>query len=262
MVRFLFYIMQLWRSLLGAILFYTVLPLPKVCKPSFYRLARWCPWIGLGLGSMLVGLFWGLDALNVTPLLRSVLIVVLWLGVTGGLHLDGAMDSADGLAVTDGDRRLSVMADSVSGAFGVMAGIVILFLKVSALESFSFDQAWFLLVIPAWGRWSQVVAIAFYPYLKPQGKGAFHKQQFHLYEDLCWSIFPLVLLFLIVFLILPRAQWLGWLLVNLCSVFGAIAVSHWFASKFQGHTGDTYGASVEWTEVYCLIMSTLLTNWL
>jgi adenosylcobinamide-GDP ribazoletransferase len=172
------------------------------------------------------------------------------------------MDSADGLAVTDPQRRLEVMADSVSGAFGIMAGLIILLLKVAAGENLSTETWWILLLTPAWGRFSQVMAIAFYPYLKPEGKGAFHKQHFQLYPDLSWAIIPIILGILLCYLVLPAEQWLSCLVSNVCFLNIAIAVSHWFASKFQGHTGDTYGAVVEWTEVLCLISAILITNWL
>ncbi|MEB3225531.1 MAG: adenosylcobinamide-GDP ribazoletransferase [Synechococcus sp.] len=253
-------VLQLWRSLLGSILFYTILPLPKSCHPYFVRLARWSPWLGLVLGGILVGLFLGLSALQVTPFLKSSLVVTTWLSLTGGLHLDGAMDSADGLAVTDPQRRLTVMADSVSGAFGVMVALVILLLKIAAGESLSPTTWWILFFVPAWGRWSQVMAIAFYPYLKPTGKGAFHKQQFRFYADLSVGIAPIFFGIWLCYFVLPVEQRFSFLLSNLSSLVVAIAVSHWFGSRFRGHTGDTYGAVVEWTEVFSLIGAVLIAN--
>lgn len=262
MIRFFSSLVQWWRSLLGAIIFYTVIPIPQIFRPSFIRIARWCPWIGLGLGALLSGTFWGLSYLGTPSLLTATSIVALWVSLTGGLHLDGAMDSADGLAVPDPQKRLVVMADSVSGAFGVMAGVLILLLKVAALEGFNAGSYWLILTIPAWGRWAQVMAIAFYPYLKAEGKGAFHRKHFKLYPDFWWSIFPLLILLGITYFVLPLAQWLIWLLSNFCSCFWAIAICHWFAKKFKGHTGDTYGATVEWTEVFSLISASLFANWL
>lgn len=181
-----------------------------------------------------------------SPLVASVLVVALWLGLTGGLHLDGAMDTADGLAVRDQQRRLEVMADSRTGAFGVMAGLVILLLKVAALSSLERGQVlvWVLVI----GRLAQVWAIARYPYLKPQGTGQIHKASCAFPRDF-WPSGLLVLL-LSFLLPLPFGQLLfGLLLIPL--------IPAWFQWQLGGHTGDTYGAVVEWTEALMLVAFTV-----
>ncbi|MGB2926516.1 MAG: adenosylcobinamide-GDP ribazoletransferase [Limnothrix sp.] len=247
---------KLWRSLLGTIIFYTICPIPESWQPSFSRIARWCPLLGLMLGGILSGVFFLLSELNTPTLLKSVITVSLWLGLTGGLHLDGAMDSADGLAVTDPQRRLEVMVDSVTGAFGVMNAIVILLLKVAAVNELTSEQWWLLPLILAWGRWSQVTAIAFYPYLKPTGKGAFHKQDFQNPTDLIISIIPITIFatWTSINYSSPTQQ----LLFNSLCIVTAIGFSFWFQCKFQGQTGDTYGATVEWTESILLSLSAII----
>ncbi|XGB42039.1 MAG: adenosylcobinamide-GDP ribazoletransferase [Nodosilinea sp. LVE1205-7] len=109
--------------LAGAILFYTRLPLPSGWQPSWEGIAALAPLVGLGLATMLALVDGGLDYGGMPRGIRSALVVGLWVWLTGGLHLDGAMDTADGLAVNDPDRRLVVMADSRVGAFGVLAAI-------------------------------------------------------------------------------------------------------------------------------------------
>lgn len=251
--------LQLWRSLLGAIIFYTICPIPPSWQPSFHRIARWCPLIGLILGSILALVFWGLTLWDSPSLLKSVIIVALWLGLTGGLHFDGAMDSADGLAVTDPKRRLEVMADSVSGAFGVMSAIVILLLKVAAISAMTLQESWLLPLTLAWGRWSQVTAIAFYPYLKPDGKGAFHKRDFLLPQDFLFSLIPPLLIPIGLCLTLEADRWHS-VLISGIGLLIALGTSKWFNYKFQGQTGDTYGAIVEWTEAILLSAAILLIN--
>lgn len=261
MQHFFSAILELWRSLLGAVLFYTMLPIPHRWQPSFSRIARWCPWLGILLGCILAALFWGLTALNSPILLKSVVVVAAWLGLTGGLHLDGAMDTADGLAVTNPERRLKVMADSVTGAFGVMTAIVILLFKVAGISALGLAQWWLLPLTLAWGRWSQVMAIAFFPYLKPEGKGAFHKQEFCFYPDLAWSLVP-VLALTLARIFLSTDPWQTQLLFLGLGLLTAIGISKWFQDRLQGHTGDTYGATVEWTEAILLNAAILLLNWL
>jgi adenosylcobinamide-GDP ribazoletransferase len=239
------------NSLLGAVIFYTTIPLPRMANLNLERIARWAPWIGLFLGGSLAILDWILQKMGLPVLTRSALVVALWLFLTGGLHLDGAMDTADGLAVTDRDRRLQVMRDSLTGAFGVMAAIALLLLKTAALSDLHSDRALALMGAAGWGRWGQVGAIAFYPYLRETGKGAFHKQTLRLPQDLLLGLLGLLLL-----AVLPCAidfhLWKLTLVMTLAGSAIALSSGYWFYRRLEGHTGDTYGAVVEWTEALLL----------
>ena len=161
--------------LAGAILFYTRLPLPSGWQPSWEGIAALAPLVGLGLATMLALVDGGLDYGGMPRGIRSALVVGLWVWLTGGLHLDGAMDTADGLAVNDPDRRLVVMADSRVGAFGVLAAIAVLGLKTLALADLTAGRGMVMAAAAIWGRWGQLQAIAGYPYLRSAGKGALHK---------------------------------------------------------------------------------------
>ena len=83
------------NSLLAALTFYTCFPVSPNFQLDFTRIARWAPVIGLLLGGGLGLLDLGLDWLHMPILIRSAILVVLWIWWTGGLHLDGAMDAAD-----------------------------------------------------------------------------------------------------------------------------------------------------------------------
>ena len=114
-------------DLAGAWVFYSVLPAWPWITPRFERIARFGPLIGLVIGG-LQGFFWWLTA-GWLPLGAQVaLALALALLLTGGLHLDGAMDTADGLGA--GPRALEAMADSRVGAFGVQALALLLLLQV------------------------------------------------------------------------------------------------------------------------------------
>ncbi len=253
-----------FTSLLAAIAFYTCFPIPPNSQLDFARIARWAPLIGVLLGGGLGCVDLGLEWLKMPELVRSSLIVALWIWWTGGLHLDGAMDTADGLAVQDPERRLTVMTDSVTGAFGAMVAVIIILLKAAALTAINGDsplgtfheRIWVLMLVVGWSRWGQVLAIAFYPYLKAEGKGAFHRQGMKLPQDL--------LLGLVVMLCVTGCQiylqpqhWLSLGLRSLAGCGVAVLVGAYFARKLGGHTGDTYGAVVEWTETFVLCLFTI-----
>jgi len=244
-------------SLLGAVTFYTCIPIPAGWALEFRGIARWAPLIGFLIGGILGIVDVGMQQLGVPLLTRSALVVVIWIALTGGLHLDGVMDTADGLAVQDKERRLAVMADSATGAFGAMAATALLLLKTAALTDIE-SYRWFALMASAgWGRWGQVVAIALYPYLKPTGKGAFHKQAIRTPHDI---LLGLLLLLCLCGLALFLDASSGWQSLAMAVVGCAIAflTAAWFHRQLGGHTGDTYGAVVEWTEALFLCVFTAI----
>lgn len=236
--------------------FYTCLPIPEAWTLEFQGIARFAPLIGLIIGGILGVVDAGLLLLGMPVLTRSALVVTVWIALTGGLHLDGAMDTADGLAVLDPHRRLEVMADSVTGAFGAMAAVVLLMLKVSALSELEPDRWLALMAVAGWGRWGQLVAIIRYPYLKATGKGAFHKESNYSPFDLIPGL--LLLLSLVGFQVfLNPERWLVAVGMACGGVAIAILTGAWLNSRLGGHTGDTYGAVVEWTEalLLCLLVA-------
>lgn len=243
-------------TFLGAIAFYTCIPLPSHWRLKFHGIAAWAPLIGLLIGGLLGLTDAGLQWLEMPTLVRSALIVVAWIGITGGLHLDGAMDSADGLAVLDPARRLDVMADSRTGAFGAMVVVAIVLLKTVALASLETDRWVYLMAAAGWGRWGQLVAIARYPYLKLEGKGALHKTAI----QSVWQALPSLLMLLgfsgMVVGLRPQ-QWVGAIGMAIGGCAIAVLTGAWFNHKLGGHTGDTYGAVVEWTETLLLCVLTM-----
>lgn len=236
------------RRIAAALAFYTCLPIPGIATLDFQYVARSASLTGLIIGVMLSGLDTVLQTLHTPRFLENVLISLTWVGITGGLHLDGAMDTADGLSVQDPDRRLQVMADSVTGAFGAMAAIAILLIKVAALTDLTQGRIWALILVPAWARWGQQMAIASYPYLKAEGKGAFHKQALPSIHY-AW---PWALLLAGLGLVMPVTSSMMSILGSFTCGAIALGWGAWFHQKLGGHTGDTYGAVVEWTEALSL----------
>jgi len=248
---------QLVLSLLGAVTFYTCIPIPVGWALRFRGIARWAPLIGLLIGGILGIVDATLQKLGVPILTRSAVIIASWIALTGGLHLDGVMDTADGLAVQDPKRRLEVMTDSATGAFGAMAAIALLLLKTAALTDIENHRSLALMAAAGWGRWGQVIAIALYPYLKPTGKGAFHKEAMRTPHDVLLGL-VLILSLCSLPLLLDRGAWSVGLEMAIGGSAIAFLTGAWFHRQLGGHTGDTYGAVVEWTEAFFLCLFTSL----
>ncbi len=247
---------KLVLNLFASIIFYTSIPLPYIKGLDFQKVAYFAPLVGLMIGGILGLCDGGMNYLGIPVLTRSALVVSIWIAITGGLHLDGVMDTADGLAVGNPEKRLEVMADSATGAFGAMAAIALILLKTTALIEIG-DHRWLVLMAACgWGRWGQQVAIACYPYLKPTGKGAFHKAAIRSYQDLLPGLF--LLFSLSGFSVVIEKEYL-FLALSMIGTGSAIATltGLWFNHKLGGHTGDTYGAVVEWTEALFLCVLTI-----
>ena len=250
------YITNLITSLTSAVIFYTIIPVPAKWSNNWSRIARWCPVVGLLIGGLLALLATLVKFMRIPNLTASVLIVSAWVAITGGLHLDGAMESADGLSVTNPERRLEVMKDSATGAFGAIAAIIILFLKTVTLSEMSLPLWLVLLSAAGWARWGQVCAISFYPYLRSTGKGSFHKENLRLPQDILLGLIVLLCLSGLWFTVAYLALWHVGLII-LGNIAIALLTGYWFNQKLGGHTGDTYGAVVEWSEALILCFLTV-----
>ncbi|MEM9507311.1 MAG: adenosylcobinamide-GDP ribazoletransferase [Cyanobacteria bacterium P01_E01_bin.35] len=249
-------IIDLITSFTSAVIFYTVLPLPTEWTSNWSRIARWCPVIGLFIGLLLTILGTLLELSGMPNLTLNTVIVIAWIALTGGLHLDGAMDTADGLSVTNPQRRLEVMKDSNTGAFGAIAAIVIVLLKIVSLSEISLPLCLVLPSAAGWARWGQVWAIAFYPYLRETGKGAFHQKNLRSPQDILLGLGILLCFSSLWFTVDKLSWWQGGLIVMINLVI-SLLTGYWINRQLGGHTGDTYGAVVEWSEAFILCLLTL-----
>lgn len=234
------------RDLAGAWIFYSVLPGWSRIAPRFDRIARFAPWVAVVLG-LLQAALWALLQGRVPLLTQVALVLALGLLLSGGLHMDGAMDTADGLAA--GDRCLEAMRDSRIGASGAQALVLVLLLKAAALASLGAIVPVVLPWAAFWSRVAPLVAIDRFPCLRPSGGGALHRRH---WAGLAVELRPALLL-LVLLLIATCSQ--GWPAVGLWGGLPAVLVPLWLGRRLGGHSGDSYGACVEWSESLALLLA-------
>jgi adenosylcobinamide-GDP ribazoletransferase len=157
-----------------ALTFLTKLPWPWRGPAEAAALARslfWFPWIGALLGLGFWGAWAGLHRILPGPA-AAALLLALTVWITGGLHLDGLADTADGLGGghTPADA-LRIMKDSRVGAFGVISLILALLLKFSLFLSLSAQTRGTeaLVLYPVVSRWGMVLLAYLSPYARPEG---------------------------------------------------------------------------------------------
>ncbi|MDO3377517.1 adenosylcobinamide-GDP ribazoletransferase [Geoalkalibacter halelectricus] len=240
-----------WFELRLAGAFLTVFPVARDLKTTPERLGRslaFFPAVGLILGLLLVVLNWALGALLPRAVLDCVLILIL-IGATGALHLDGMADLLDGLAGgKDREGILRIMKDSRVGAMGVVGLIMVLLLKYLALFNVPEDfKSAALLIMPCAGRWIQVVLASFCRYVRPEGGtgGAFvdHAGE----REFLIGTATLLLAALVLFGLK------GIFLVFLIGL-AAMVLLRYFEARLGGVTGDVLGAATEVVEVLTLLL--------
>jgi cobalamin synthase len=120
------------------------------------------------MGAVL-GVIWWATEKGWPPAVAAAIVVAADLGLTGMLHLDGLVDSADGLLPhLEPARRLEVMSDPSVGAFGIAVGGAVILLRWSALFS---TRPSVLLLAGIWAvsRASMAVAAKLVPYARRSG---------------------------------------------------------------------------------------------
>lgn len=232
------------KRFIAAIQFLTVLPIPLACdERDLGRSTFFFPVIGLVIGGVLVVVNLVVSAL-LPPLPAAVLVVIAMLGVSGGLHMDGLADTADGFfSARPRERILEIMKDSRTGSMGVMAVVSLLSLKIAALASIPHSMRWpTLLLMPLAGRCALVIELAALPYARPGGGLGSVFAENKLRFAPIWAVAILA----------ATGYWtLG--RSGLIAAAGAVALtlvfSFWSLRKIGGFTGDTLGAACELAEV-------------
>lgn len=108
------------------------------------------------------------------PLLSAAVILLVWVGITGALHLDGLADSADAWVggIGNRERTLEIMKDPRCGPAGVVALVAVLLLKFAALASAPPGGGIALLLAPVLARAALTLAFITTPYARAQGLGS------------------------------------------------------------------------------------------
>ena len=230
--------------------FLTTLPVLRHDLPAdaLRRAGVWFPVVGLLLGALLAAAAVGLRLVLPAPV-AAVLVTVIWVALTGGLHLDGLADCCDGFfAPVDRTRRGEIMRDPRVGTFGALGLLLALLLKLAALLATPTPIA-ALLVTPMWARWL-ILPAARGPQAHPGGMGS----------SFAAGLTPTTLL---VALIVPVATTL--LVAGLTGRFVTLSlvvdaghlvglgVVRLAQHKLGGVTGDVLGLVVEAGEVAMLL---------
>jgi adenosylcobinamide-GDP ribazoletransferase len=237
------------KSLFAALQFLTVIPVPASWGGGSRELERsvwFFPLVGLFLGTLLAALDAGLSTLLPTfP--ASAIIVIASIVLTGGFHVDGLADTADGfMSSRPRERILEIMKDSRTGPMGVAAVVSVIVLKVALLSAVTGPLRLPSIVLMAVaGRSAMVMVMDLLPYARPEGLASLFMQN----RSILRASWGLAFLFGACWFLAGPAG----LLAGLAALAATILTGAYSHSKIGGVTGDTLGATCEIVELMPLL---------
>jgi len=238
-----------------ALQFLTSLPVKikaQIPDKEFAESMAYFPLVGLLMG-LALALAYNIFNLIFPHSINCALILILNIVLTGGLHMDGFIDTFDGIA-SRGDKKeiLKIMREGRPGAIGVSAAILLFLLKYSLLVSLPKEAIGpSLVAMTTLSRWTLVVSSGLYPYAREgEGLGRKFVQGLGLKEGFISTAVALLIAFLVfelrIFILVPLV---------FCALVGFNSYLH---KRIGGITGDTLGALNELIEVLILMLTFIL----
>lgn len=253
--------MRFFNSLVIAFATYSRLPMPQVEWTDENRRYSMCffPLIGAVIGAALAAWLWLCESLTIGPWLKGAVGALLPLWITGGIHMDGLMDTSDALASWQTkERRLEILKDSHVGAFAVMACAGYLLAMAGLLSEASLDDAPLLGMVYVASRALSAWALTVFQSVRPQGMldGFARTAQKHAAQAVCAAYLLLC--------VLIWAALGGWLALP-CTAAAALCLLQYRRMAYEhfgGITGDLAGWFVQLTEAAEIAVIILGGKWL
>ena len=240
------------KSLLTACSFISVIPVPRKFLPEWTREnLRFFPVMLAVIGALIFSPIWAgififlSECVNFSVNLRGLLMTLSALALTGGLHMDGLMDTSDAIfSHRDRAEKLKILSDSHSGAFAVIACVSALLLKTLLFaEIFSRSNINLLkiAVIPAFSRLGMAVLLNNAKFAKKNGLAVLLGESRSSRDNF---------IFIVIYIIIASCD-------ITCGVIFALSLFAWYKicmKIFGGITGDLLGAFVEISEIILLFV--------
>lgn len=243
------------KELVIAIQFMTRIPLKiniEMDEATFGRCSRYFTFIGAIIGALMTLTAYFANMI-LQPFTTAVILFVGEILLTGGLHLDGFMDTCDGVfSGRKKERILEIMKDSRVGAMGVTGFFVLAIFKLALFMELLSSSVFYPIIftMPILGRWIMLLAITFYPYARNDGLGIIFRKQANKKSFIVISFISLIPFICF----LPNIM----LVTVPLTALAAVIFLNGINNTLEGQTGDTYGAINEIAEVIYLFISVII----
>ena len=234
------------KSLIIVLSFISAIPVPQRINPLWDcdSLRYFCPM--LPVAGILFGLLWSafwsvLTLMPLSTILRGFMMTALTLGLTGGLHLDGLMDTCDAIfSHADRDTRLKILSDTHSGSFAVMGCVMILLAKTLLFAELLRLKCGDVFGVPVFSRLGMGFMLNTLPFAKSGGLAVMLGGTRNRKHNVFFAVMMVLLCAL-------GQKVLAGVFVLIVMFWRGVCLK-----IFGGITGDLLGAFVEVSEVFML----------
>ncbi len=247
------------KNFAGSWIFYTTFPKLPLVNPEFKNIAQFAPPLGFFIGTIQSYIFLFLITYSWSIYASTLICLASGYLITGGLHLDGLMDTFDGIFAGK-KKRLKAMKDSKVGAFGVQALVFITLIQIACILKI---QNLIIFVLPIclfWGRFSNLFFIEKFKYMSYKRKSISHKKFWNGFkkESLISIIFLSIFIVYQLVSITSQALLIKFLILIVIGIFLSYCIPNILGNKIGGFNGDACGASVVLVETAMLFMHAIL----
>ena len=246
----------MFRGIYSAVAFLTILPQKKQ-EITHWTIACF-PFAGLLSGGVMLITYLALN--RIFPGKPEIVVGGVLLGyilLTGGLHLDGLADTFDGLMSTKTEKTeiLNVLEDSHAGTGGIIAIVLDILLKYILLTNIPAGFLSFsLCVFPVVSRWAMVFSMLVSKPAKNTGLGHSFISKTSAGNFILATTFSLLI-------IMAFVPWTVVVLLFMCSGLSVFLWTIFLNNRFGGMTGDTLGSVNEISEVFSLAVIAATVAW-
>ena len=244
---------KIYNSLVLAFAMYSKIPTPKAdWEKENMRYVLCCfPLVGVVIGALVCGWGWLSARLSIGIVLKTAVYVLIPVLVTGGIHLDGFLDTCDALhSYAAKERKLEILKDPHAGAFAIICGISLFVLNFGLWSELSMhgvrSLAFGFVISRCLSGWS----VAIFPCAKDTGLAATFQDASHRYVVGVICSVELLMTLVAAFFKEPFGA-----ACMLAAAFWAM-VWYYFMSRrqFGGITGDLAGYFVCMAELWSVIV--------
>ncbi|MGN1166119.1 MAG: adenosylcobinamide-GDP ribazoletransferase [Lachnospiraceae bacterium] len=171
---------KMWNSFKIAFSMYSKIPMPKSdwTKENMSYAMIFFPWIGAVIGILMVGIYklkiWCLlENVPVAPWTFTVLFVVLPVFLTGGIHMDGFLDTQDAIhSYQPKEKKLEILKDPHAGAFAILSCVLYFLCATGIYASVSEKSIWVIASGFVLSRTLSGLSVVCFPQAREKGLAA------------------------------------------------------------------------------------------